>query len=88
MFNDLRVQYGILNARLSDPGQAWLGAKDRPTIADIAVYPFTDVYTTTRIEMDMEQWPALVDWRDRIAKQEEVAKPYAEIDTWKAMDIK
>ncbi|OJJ45947.1 hypothetical protein ASPZODRAFT_68717 [Penicilliopsis zonata CBS 506.65] len=88
LFNDLRVQYGIINARLSEPGQHWLGAKDRPTIADIATYPFADVETTARIGMPMEQWPALVAWRDRMATLPGVVKPYAEKDSWRAMEIR
>ncbi|KAF7596691.1 hypothetical protein BBP40_000614 [Aspergillus hancockii] len=88
MLNDLHVQYGLLNSRLSQPGQAWLGAKDRPTIADIAVYPFADVDTTARIGLDMKQWPALVDWRNRMAELKGVVKAYEEKDTWRVMDIK
>ncbi|KKP00670.1 membrane dipeptidase [Trichoderma harzianum] len=49
MLADLRVQYGILDKHLSQPGQTFIGLKDRPTIADIAIYPFADDPTMARM---------------------------------------
>jgi glutathione S-transferase len=79
MLNDLRVQYGILEKRLSQPGQQWLGLPDRPTIADIAVYPFADDSTMERMGIDQNSFPALKAWSDKFANIPGVAKAYAEM---------
>ncbi len=88
MLNDLRIQYGILNTRLSKPGQQWLALKDRPTIADISVYPFADPPTIARMCLSLDDWPALRDWAERMAQLDGVRKAYAQMDAWKAKPIK
>lgn len=81
MLFDLKRQYGMLNQRLSQPGQKWLGLPDRPTIADLSVYPFADKTTIDRMELDVTQWPALKDWRERMAELPYVAKAYNEMNS-------
>lgn len=87
MLNDLRVQYGILDKHLSQPGQQWIGLKDRPTIADISVYPFADDPTMARMGLDKNDYPALKAWSDRFARIPGVAKAYAEMDSRKEAAI-
>ncbi len=88
MLNDLRVQYGILNTRLSKPGQKWLALKDRPAIADISVYPFADNPTIARMGLSLDDWPALKDWAERMAQLDGVRKAYADMNAWQAKPIK
>lgn len=87
MLGDLKVQYSLLNTRLSEPGQAWLALKDRPTIADIAVYPFADTPTIERMGLNLKDWPALKNWSERMSELEAVAKAYSDMDSWKAIEI-
>ncbi|KAF2092847.1 glutathione S-transferase [Rhizodiscina lignyota] len=87
MLNDLKVQYGILERHLSKPGQQWIGLKDRPTIADIAIYPFSDDPTMERMGLDKNDYPSLKAWTDRFSKIHGVAKAYAELDSRQEDDI-
>jgi gliotoxin/aspirochlorine biosynthesis glutathione S-transferase len=87
MLNDLRVQYGIIDKHLSQPGQNFIGLKDRPSIADIAIYPFADDPTMARMGLDKNDFPALKSWSERFAKEHAVAKAYKEMDTRKAIEI-
>ncbi|KAK7178673.1 glutathione s-transferase [Paraphaeosphaeria sporulosa] len=87
MLNDLRVHYSILEKRLSEPGQRWLGLADRPTIADIAVYPFADDPTMARMGIDKNEFPALKAWSNRFASIPGVAKAYMEMDSRKEIEI-
>lgn len=87
MLNDLKVQYGILDRHLSQPGQLWIGLKDRPTIADVSIYPFADDPTMARMGLDKHEFPALKEWSDRFAKLPGVVKAYAEMDSRKYIKI-
>ena len=87
MWKDLMVQYGIINAHLSKPGQTWIGLPDRPTIADIAIYPFADDPTMERIGIDKNEFPALKAWSERFAELPGVAKAYAEMDSQQELEI-
>ncbi|RYP29370.1 hypothetical protein DL767_006756 [Monosporascus sp. MG133] len=87
MLNDLKVQYGILDKHLSQPGRQWIGLKDRPTIADVSIYPFADDPTMARMGLDKNNFPALKAWSDRFAKIPGVAKAYAEMDSRKEIEI-
>lgn len=87
MLNDLKVQYGILQRHLSQPGQQWIGLKDRPTIADVSIYPFADDPTMARMGLDKNEFPALKVWSDRFAKLPGVAKAYAEMNSQKEIEI-
>lgn len=81
MLNDLRVQYSILDKHLSKPGQDFIGLKNRPTIADIAVYPFADDPTMARMGLDKNDFPALKEWSMRFSQLPGVMKAYAEMDS-------
>ncbi|KAK1243196.1 hypothetical protein MKX07_003824 [Trichoderma sp. CBMAI-0711] len=83
MLNDLRVQYGIIEKHLSQPGQEFIGLKDRPTIADIAIYPFADDPTMARMGIDKNDFPALKAWSERFAEIPGVKKAYDEMDSRK-----
>lgn len=87
LYNDLRVQYGILDKHLSQPGQKWVGLKDRPTIADLAIYPFADDPTMARMGIDKHDFPSLKKWSDDLARVPGVAKAYAELDSRKTITI-
>ncbi|OAQ61130.1 hypothetical protein VFPPC_13216 [Pochonia chlamydosporia 170] len=87
MYKDLVVQFGIMNDRLSKPGQNWIGLPDRPTIADISIYPFVDDPTTARMGIDKNDFPALKAWSERIAELPGVAKAYAELNSRKELVI-
>lgn len=87
MMADLQKQYGILNQRLSEPGQKWIALKDRPTIADISILPFTDWNTFGRMGVDIETWPALADWYRRMMQLPYVKKAYDERDSRKEKAI-
>ncbi|KAK0758271.1 hypothetical protein N5P37_009573 [Trichoderma harzianum] len=68
MLADLRVQYGILDKHLSQPGQTFIGLKGRPTIADIAIYPFADDPTMARMGLSKDDFPALKEWSERFSQ--------------------
>ena len=87
MLNDLKVQYGILDRHLSQPDQQWIGLKDRPTIADVSIYPFADDPTMARMGLDKNDFPALRAWSDRFAQIPGVAKIYAELGSRKEIEI-
>ncbi|PTB62205.1 glutathione S-transferase [Trichoderma citrinoviride] len=87
MLNDLKVQYGILEKHLSQPGQEFIGLKDRPTIADIAIYPFADDPTMERMGIDKNDYPALKAWSERFAQIPGVKKAYDEMDSRKEVVI-
>ncbi|KAL6895117.1 membrane dipeptidase domain-containing protein [Trichoderma evansii] len=67
MLTDLKVQYSILDKHLSQPGQDFIGLKTRPTIADIAIYPFADDPTMDRMGIDKNEFPALKAWSERFS---------------------
>jgi glutathione S-transferase len=87
MLSDLKVQYGILDKHLSQPGQQWIGLKDRPTIADISIYPFADDPTMARMGLDKKDYPALKAWSDKFACIPGVAKSYAERESRQEVNI-
>jgi glutathione S-transferase len=87
LHDDLKAQYSILNSRLSEPGRRWLALKDRPTIADIANYPFADKPTSARMGLDLEEWPALKEWAERVAELEDVKRAYEEMDSRKQIEV-
>ncbi|KAK0638014.1 Glutathione S-transferase gliG [Lasiodiplodia hormozganensis] len=87
MMTDLRKQYSILNQRLSEPGQNWIALKDRPTIADISILPFTDHNTLGRMQVDIQEWPALAGWYKRMMELPYVKKAYDELESRPAKKI-
>lgn len=87
MFNDLKVQYGILDKHLSQPGRDFIGLKTRPTIADVAIYPFADDPTMARMGIDKNDFPALKAWSERFSYLPGVEKAYAGMDSRKAITI-
>ena len=53
-----------LEARLGD--EPWLFG-DRPTLADLAIFPFVRQFANTdRAWFDAQPWPALIAWLDRL----------------------
>lgn len=55
-----RVGLSAMERRLAD--NAWL-ALDRPTVADVACFPYTE--TAPESKMPLEEWPAVSAWLDR-----------------------
>jgi glutathione S-transferase len=87
MYSDLKRQYGILNQRLDQPGQEWIGLPDRPSVADISIYPFADQTTLARMELDVAQWPALQRWQQKMSELEYVKKAYGEMGSRSICEI-
>ena len=87
MLVDLNVQYSILDKHLAQAGQEWIGLKDRPTIADISIYPFADDPTMGRMNIRKNDYPALKAWSERFSKLPGVVKAYAEMDLRKELEI-
>jgi gliotoxin/aspirochlorine biosynthesis glutathione S-transferase len=85
MYDDLKRQYDVLNARLTEPGQNFLALKDRPTIADIANLMFAEPTTSTRMGLDLAQWPALFNWSNAMLELEVVKKILCEKDKYKGI---
>jgi glutathione S-transferase len=83
MHHELKVRFDLLNDRLSQPGQQWLALSDRPTIADLINYPFMDEPTSTRLNLSLDNWPALENWCRRMKELEPVSKMYAKFETLK-----
>jgi len=87
MLVDLKVQYSILDRHLAQPGQGWIGLKDRPTIADISIYPFADDPTMERMKINKNDYPALKAWGEKFSELQGVVKAYAEMDSHKEIEI-
>lgn len=83
MHHELKIRYGLLNDRLSQPRQQWLGLSDRPTIADLISYPFVDEKTSTRLGLPLRDWPALEEWSRRMKQLDPVSAMYARLETLK-----
>jgi glutathione S-transferase len=81
MHHELKVRFDLLNDRLSQPGQQWLAFPDTPTIADLVNYPFMDEPTSTRLDLALDNWPALENWCKRMKGLEPVSRMYAKLET-------
>ncbi|KAF4626876.1 hypothetical protein G7Y89_g11283 [Cudoniella acicularis] len=62
-------QWGILNDRLSLPGQKYIALPDRPTIADLCYFPFAMPWMFTFLGVDIKDWPSIQKWSERMAER-------------------
>jgi gliotoxin/aspirochlorine biosynthesis glutathione S-transferase len=68
------AQWDILNKRLSQPGQAYIALKDRPTIADISYFPFAMPWMFAFLGVDIKDYPAIEQWSVRMLARPAVKK--------------
>ncbi|OJJ45959.1 hypothetical protein ASPZODRAFT_26552 [Penicilliopsis zonata CBS 506.65] len=67
LYDNCLKQWDILEARLSAPGQDYIALPDRPTVADIAYFPFAMPYMFQFMGVEMARWPRLQGWAARMA---------------------
>lgn len=60
-------QWKILEARLSLPRQNYIALPDRPTIADLSYFPFAMPWMFAFIGVDIEAFPKIQSWGQRMA---------------------
>ncbi|KAL3422105.1 glutathione s-transferase [Phlyctema vagabunda] len=65
-------QWDILETRLSLPSQNYVALKDRPTIADLSYFPFAMPWMFTFLGVDVENWPKIKKWGERMLEREAV----------------
>lgn len=74
-----------LEPKLADGG--WL-FRDRPTLADYALLPFTRQFANTdRAWFDAQPWPAVRDWLDRFTESAEFRSIMAKYPPWSAGQV-
>lgn len=67
-------EYDILERRLSEPGQRFIGLADRPSIADLAIHPSANGFVTGTAGIDFGKWPRLKAWSEAISELPYVRK--------------
>ncbi|KAI9644116.1 hypothetical protein NHQ30_007469 [Ciborinia camelliae] len=73
LHQNVLAQWDTLEARLSsDPAQHYIALKDRPTIADLAYLPFAMPYMFEFMGVEMERWPMIGGWYERMKGREAV----------------
>jgi glutathione S-transferase len=60
------TQWDILERRLGIPEQLYIALPDRPTIADISYYPFAMPWMFRFIDVDLQKYPNIKAWGDRM----------------------
>ncbi|KAI0126666.1 glutathione S-transferase [Xylariales sp. AK1849] len=70
-------QWDILEARLALPDQKYIALRDRPTIADLSYFPFAMPWMFTFLEVDMQLYPCIGDWADRMLSRPAVKRVMA-----------
>lgn len=83
LLTDIKKQYDTLESRLSLPNQTYLALPDRPTIADIANLLFADYETSKRMGLDINDWPNLKAWGERMHAIEGIKKVFEAREDWK-----
>ncbi|CZT23691.1 related to glutathione S-transferase GliG [Ramularia collo-cygni] len=71
--NTLRA-WGLLNKRLSLPGQEYIALPDRPSIADISYLPFAMPWMFGFFGVEIERWPAIERWSRKMLGREAVGR--------------
>ena len=74
LYSNCIKQWDILEKRLSDPGQEYIALKDRPTIADIAYYPFAMPYMFEFLDVAIADWPHIMDWAQKMENRADIHK--------------
>lgn len=73
---NVKEQYGILERRLSEPGQNYIALPDRPTIADFANLPFANEKIAASADIDFSGWPKLKAWSEDMFARPAVARAW------------
>ncbi|GIZ40459.1 hypothetical protein CKM354_000379500 [Cercospora kikuchii] len=60
-------QWDVLEKQLSKPGQDYIAVPDRPTLADLAYYPFAMPWMFKFLGVDVDDWPKIKDWAERMS---------------------
>jgi glutathione S-transferase len=60
-------QWDILEKQLSKPGQEYIAVANRPTLADLAYFPFAMPWMFTFLGVDVKDWPRIQQWADKMS---------------------
>ncbi|KAK4176248.1 hypothetical protein QBC36DRAFT_378672 [Triangularia setosa] len=74
LIDAIKVEYDVLEKRLSEPGQRFIALPNRATIADLSFMPLANAKVAAGGGIDIAQWPRLKDWSERIAAIPAVAR--------------
>lgn len=64
----IHKEYDILERRLSEPGQRFIGLADRPSVADLAIHASANGFVTGTAGIDFSKWPRLKAWSETISE--------------------
>ncbi|KXJ85038.1 hypothetical protein Micbo1qcDRAFT_169706 [Microdochium bolleyi] len=64
----IHKEYDVLERRLSEPGQRFIGLADRPSIADLAIHPSANGFVTGLAGIDFTKWPRLKAWSETMSE--------------------
>ncbi|KAK0739369.1 glutathione S-transferase [Apiosordaria backusii] len=67
MIDAIKVEYDVLEKRLSEPGQRFVALHDRASIADLAYMPLANEKVAAAGGIDIAMWPRLKEWSERVA---------------------
>ena len=68
----------MLNKRLAPETQRYIALPDRPTLADISYFPFAMPWMFKFLGVDIEDWPHIQVWSERMLARDAVKKILAE----------
>jgi glutathione S-transferase len=80
--NNIKVQYDILERRLSEKDQKYIALPDRPTIADIANIPFVTEELALKAGLRLGDWPHLQAWSEGMLARSSVQKAFSVVQTF------
>jgi glutathione S-transferase len=60
-------QWDVLETQLSKPGQEYIAVSDRPTLADLAYYPFAMPWMFKFLGVEVKDWPRIEKWAERMS---------------------
>lgn len=59
-------QWDVLERRLAGEGQNYIALKDRPTLADLAYFPFAMPWMFKFFGVDIKDWPNIARWSEKM----------------------
>src|SRR4051794_14442268 len=78
----IKKEYSVLETRLKEPGQQYIALPDRPSIADIAILPFANEKVARTADIDLNEYPSLKLWSEKLLNMSEVLAAFARISTF------
>ncbi|GAB1317430.1 glutathione transferase [Madurella fahalii] len=60
-------QWDVLEKQLSKPGQDYIAVGNRPTLADLAYFPFAMPWMFKFLGVEIKDWPHIEKWAERVA---------------------